>query len=103
MSVVPPAMVEGLVYEAVARTNEDLEPEMRIDARPDQVLIGPGATLDSLGFVTLILEIETLVHEKLDLAVELVNDQALSQERSPFRTLASLTEYVTASIADERG
>jgi acyl carrier protein len=103
MSVVPSAVVEGLVHEAVARTNEDLEPEMQIDARPDQVLIGPCATLDSLGFVTLILEIETLVHEQLGITVELVNDRALSEERSPFRTLASLTEYVEASIADDRG
>ena len=29
--------VLSMVYEAVARTNEDLEPEMRIEARPDEM------------------------------------------------------------------
>ena len=90
--------VTNLVYEAVARTNEELEPELTIEARPHQLLIGPGANLDSLGFVSLILEIEALVHERFGITVELVNDRALSQERSPFRTIESLVAYVEASI-----
>jgi len=90
--------VLSMVYEAVARTNEDLEPELRIEARPDEMLMGPGAKLDSLGFVSLILEIEALAHERLGVMLELVNDRALSQERSPFRTLESLVAYVEASM-----
>ena len=90
--------VLSMVYEAVARTNEDLEPELRIEARPDEMLMGPGAKLDSLGFVSLILEIEALARERLGVTLELVNDRALSQERSPFRTLESLVAYVEASI-----
>jgi acyl carrier protein len=90
--------VVNLVYEAVARTNEELEPELAIEARPDELLIGPGTKLDSLGFVSLILEIEELVHERLGITLELVNDRALSQERSPFRTLGTLVAYVEASI-----
>jgi D-alanine--poly(phosphoribitol) ligase subunit 2 len=87
-----------MVYEAVARTNEDLEPGLRIEARPDEMLMGSGAKLDSLGFVSLILEIEALAQERLGVTLELVNDRALSQERSPFRTLESLVAYVEASI-----
>jgi D-alanine--poly(phosphoribitol) ligase subunit 2 len=90
--------VTDLVYQAVARTNQELEPELTIDARPDELLIGPGAKLDSLGFVSLILEIEALVHERLGTTLELVNDRALSQERSPFRTIETLVAYVEASI-----
>jgi D-alanine--poly(phosphoribitol) ligase subunit 2 len=90
--------VLSMVYEAVARTNEDLEPELRIEARPDEMLMGPEAKLDSLGFVSLILEIEALARERLGVTLELVNDRALSQERSPFRTLESLVAYVEASI-----
>jgi acyl carrier protein len=90
--------VSSLVYEAVACTNEVLEPEMRIEARSGETLIGPGAKLDSLGFVSLILEIETLVEARLGVTIELLNDRALSQERSPFRTIERLIEYVTASI-----
>jgi acyl carrier protein len=91
-------VVVKLVYDAVARTNEELEPELVIEARPDEVLIGPGAKLDSLGVVSLILEIEALVYEHLGISIELVNDRALSQERSPFRTLESLVAYVESSI-----
>ena len=96
-------VVVKLVYDAVARTNEDLEPELAIEARPDEVLIGPGAKLDSLGFVSLILEIEALVYEHLGMSLELVNDRALSQERSPFRTLESLVAYVESSIGSSSG
>jgi acyl carrier protein len=93
-----PDGVAALVYEAVARTNDELELEEHIDARPDEVLIGSGAKLDSLGFVSLVLEIETLVHERLGVDVELVNERALSQEHSPFRTLGTLIAYVESSI-----
>jgi len=93
-----PDLVAALVYEAVATTNDELDLEVNIDARPDEVLIGSGAKLDSLGFVSLVLEIETLVHERLGVDVELVNERALSQEHSPFRTLGSLIAYVESSI-----
>jgi acyl carrier protein len=100
MSALPtPNAIKSLVFEAVTRTNEELETEMQIEARGDEVLIGPGAKLDSLAFVSLILEIEALVDAQLGITLELVNDRALSQEHSPFRTLGTLVAYVEGSIA----
>jgi acyl carrier protein len=53
-----------------------------------------GQTLDSLGLVTLILNIEDKLSEKFGLNITLADDRAMSQKNSPFRSTESLTEYI---------
>ena len=52
--------------------------------------------LDSLGLVTLIVDLEERLQDDLGLGVALANERALSQRESPFRTVGTLTEYVLA-------
>ena len=58
-------------------------------------LIGNGAILGSLGLVTLIVSIEQMLSENYDISVEIADERAMSQKRSPFRTVYSLVEYVS--------
>ena len=66
---------------------------------PETPLIGPGAALDSLGLVTLIVTLETRVADELGRSVTLANEQAMSRTRSPFRTLGTLAAYLDELLA----
>lgn len=65
-------------------------------------LIGRGSVLDSLGLVTLIVDLEQRLEEEYGVSVVLANDRAISQKNSPFRTVQSLTEYICLLIEEQR-
>jgi acyl carrier protein len=67
----------------------------------DTVLVGKDAVLDSLGVVSLIVEVEQRVEAEHGVSVTLANDKAMSQRNSPFRTVAVLTDHLVAMIAEE--
>jgi acyl carrier protein len=60
----------------------------------DSVLVGSEAILDSLGVVSLIVEIEQRLESLHGISVILANDKAMSQRNSPFRTVGVLTVHV---------
>jgi acyl carrier protein len=67
----------------------------------DTVLVGKDAVLDSLGVVSLIIEVEQRVESGHDISVTLANDKAMSARNSPFRTVGVLTDHLVATVAEE--
>ena len=66
----------------------------------DTQLFGAGSILDSLGLVTLIVELEQTIQEQFNVVVSLADEKALSQTRSPFRTIGTLAEYAAVQIEE---
>ena len=66
----------------------------------DTVLVGTDAVLDSLGVVSLIVEVEQRLEQAHGVSVTLANDKAMSQKNSPFRTVGVLTDHVVAMAAE---
>lgn len=67
----------------------------------DTFLIGREAVLDSMGLVTLIIEVEQLLEEEYDVAVILADERAMSQKNSPFRSVRSLTDYICQLVEEQ--
>jgi acyl carrier protein len=65
-------------------------------------LFGRGAPLDSLGLVSVVTEIEERLEEEKGITVTLADERAMSRRASPFRTLASLVDYLEECLGDER-
>lgn len=61
---------------------------------PETPLFGHGSSLDSLDLVTFLVEVEGLLADRFKIEHPLSDDRALSQQRSPFRTLETLTDYI---------
>lgn len=57
-------------------------------------LIGQGAILDSLGLVSLIVEVEQRLSDELGIHLILADERAMSQKRSPFRSIGALADYI---------
>jgi len=65
-------------------------------------LIGQQALLDSLGLVTLIVDLEQRLEEDYGVALVLADEQAMAQRSSPFRTPQALTEYICLLIEEQK-
>lgn len=63
-------------------------------------LFGAQGFLDSLKLVNVVLDAEQQVNDTYSLAISLADDRSVSQERSPFRTIGSLTDYILAIAAE---
>ncbi len=64
-------------------------------------LIGRSSVLDSMGLVTLIVEVEQRLEDEHDLVVVLADDRAMSQTRSPFLSVGTLADYVLQLAAGQ--
>jgi hypothetical protein len=72
----------------------------QFDLNEETRLLGYGAPLDSLGLVMVLAGFEASINEAFGTAIVLADERAMSMERSPFRTVASLIDYA-ASLVDE--
>jgi acyl carrier protein len=64
-------------------------------------LFGAQGFLDSLKLVNVVLDAEQQVNDNYNLAISLADDRSVSQQRSPFRTVASLADYILAVAAEQ--
>lgn len=65
-------------------------------------LYGPEGLLDSLRLVSLVLDLEQEINDRLDTAITIADSRAMSQQRSPFRTVGSLADYIVGLLASEQ-
>lgn len=63
------------------------------------ILIGDGAVVDSLGLVQIITDVEETVSERYGRDLDLTDERALSQQHSPFRSVAALVDHVMDYVA----
>ena len=91
--------IEAIIIEALQDLNDDIEDESLENPDSETKIFGEGGALDSLALVSLISDLEEAIHDKFDKDVTLADEKAMSQRRSPFGTVGSLTEYVEMLIA----
>jgi hypothetical protein len=59
-------------------------------------LIGAGTVLNSRGLVELLVALEEFSEEKLQVHFDWTSDSAMSTNRSVYRTVASLADYIAS-------
>ena len=70
------------------------------DITEETVLVGNNAVLDSLGVVSLIVEVEQRLEIEHSISLTLASDRAMSQRNSPFRTIGVLSDYILTLIKE---
>ena len=83
----------AVVMEAMRATNAARPAASALVISPVAALFGPGSPLDSLDLLTLLLDIEEDM-QRAGCPIRLSDDRAMSQTRSPFRSVTSLVEYI---------
>lgn len=90
--------VTDIILEQIRLYNETLDVPVDLSHGKDSILFGPGGVLDSVDFVSLILDIEQAVEEETGKHISLADEKALSQKNSPFRTVNTLAEYIQSNM-----
>jgi acyl carrier protein len=91
------ADIEAVVLQAMRTSNLARDSAAQLRVAADAAIFGPDSPLDSLGLVALLLDIEEGLRD-MGCDVVLSDERAMSQKRSPFRTVASLTAYVSSLL-----
>jgi acyl carrier protein len=89
------------VYAAVDELNEQLPKGVQIDKALDAPLYGSTGKLESLDFVTLIMEVEEKINAEFGTDITIADENLLSKEKSPFSTLGTLIDYLNEVLAKE--
>jgi len=90
------------VYSAIDEVNKQLSKGTYLNKSPDEVLYGKSGKLESLDFVTLIMEVEEKVKEEFGVdAITIEDENLLSKEKSPFSTISTLTDYLAEYLNEK--
>ena len=89
--------IQEVVLRAIRNINMARKPEAQLEASPTARLFGAGSPLDSLGLVSLLIDIEEALQDRGQ-NVTLSDAKAMSQARSPFRSVDALVTYIQQSL-----
>ncbi len=94
--------IERLIIESLQEVKEVLD-EQNIDSIDSGTRIfGRKGLLDSMGLVSLITDLEEKIEEEFGVSLILADERAMSQKKSPFRTVSSLAQYVGMLVEEEK-
>jgi acyl carrier protein len=93
--------ITALIWDAVDEVNELLPEEARIAKQDEAVLLGESGSLDSFGLVNLVVALEQRLEDEFGVSVTLADEKAMSHSRSPFRTVATLRDYVQQLLKND--
>ena len=95
--------IAGLVLasleDVLATQDDDRSDSAQLGS--DTRLIGRAGVLDSMGLVTLIGDVEQRLEEEYDAVVVIADERAMSQTKSPFRSVGSLADYICQLVKEE--
>lgn len=84
------------LYESVDELNPQLEPEQQLARSEETALAGDASSLDSLGFINLVLTAEAKVNEICDTPVNLAESLMEGDDVGPPETLGALADFIVA-------
>jgi len=92
--------IVGAIFRAIEEINQQLPELRKLEKSVNTPLLGKSAKLDSIGLVNLIVTTEQNIEEEFGVAITLADEKAMSQKNSPFRTIETLTNYITVLLTE---
>ena len=92
--------IEIIVIQTLQDLVESLSLKDLDQLNKETVLFGDKGFLDSMGLVSLITDLEDKIEQEFNLDLILADERAISQKRSPFRTVSSLCDYILRLIKE---
>lgn len=89
--------IAAIVLEALTQANQTRVEGQKLAVAADAPLFGAPSPLDSLGLVALLIDIEE-AFDREGHAIVLSDERAMSQSRSPFRSVPALVDYIQQLI-----
>ena len=87
-----------LIFEAIKEVNKQQPPEYQLILNKDEFLISDKSCIDSLGLITLLINIEEKISNKFKINLNLLDEKLISEESTPFETLSSLASWLNNNV-----
>jgi acyl carrier protein len=97
--MVATAELQDIVFAAMSAANLNRPDDAQMAIGPEAPIFGPGSPLDSLGLVSLLMDIEDGLAQ-LGINVTLSDARAMSRKRSPFRDVPELVTFMTELLRE---
>ena len=91
----------SLVYAAIDEVNAQNVDGVPVEKSVDTPLLGGDKGMDSLTFVNLVIALEEQIQNTLGKSVVLVDENSMSLQEQPFRTVGTLASYVEKVVAQQ--
>jgi acyl carrier protein len=86
------------LFEIIDTLNAQLPENRRVEKCSETALIGRNASLDSLGLIMFLTQIETTFAQKHKLAIELPYEKVVQRD-SPFQNIATLAQHISDNMS----
>ena len=93
-------MTRKETIELICRIYNELAPPVQGSPSVNESTRLFGGSLDSVNVVSLIVELEEQIAEHCGVSITIADDHAMSQQRSPFRTVGSMADYVQGLMTE---
>ncbi|HEX7529778.1 MAG TPA: hypothetical protein VF333_01445 [Pyrinomonadaceae bacterium] len=93
--------ISTAVFNAVDELNKQLPKGVEVEKSLDAPLYGAAGKLESLDFVTFIMEVEEKIKAEFGVDITIADENLLSKEKSPFSSLRTLIEYLEEVLKQE--
>jgi acyl carrier protein len=95
--------ISKAVFSAVDELNTQLPAGVSVEKSLDAPLYGAAGKLESLDFVTLIMEVEEKINAEFGTDITIADENLLSKAKSPFSTLRTLIDYLEELVKQPDG
>lgn len=92
--------VEKIILNALNNINDERGPDEQLTVDLDTRLFGADAVLDSLSLVSVIVDVEEAISSAAGIDINLTDDRAMSQTKSPFSDVNALSSYILQLLAE---
>lgn len=90
--------IEEIVFNCTEEFFENSDYEINTSIDNKFRLIGNASPLDSLGLVSLIVDIEESINDEFDVELVLASEKAMSARTSPFINLETLISFIEEEL-----
>jgi acyl carrier protein len=87
--------VTQAVLSSIDELNGQLPKDAKLGKSLDTALFGGNGSLDSLGLVSLVTTVEQNIEENFGVTVTLLDDISVIEGENPFKTVKTLSDYVS--------
>lgn len=89
---------KDIVFEAIDQVNLDSSSDVKLEKDVDFLLLDQNSSVDSLLLVNLFVNIESLIEEKLNKLVSVVDEKSFESDQFPFKNIGNLILHIEGLI-----
>ena len=93
--------IEKIILNSLETINEERDDGEKLKFDSNSKLFGVGCSIDSLSLVSLVVDVEAEINQIVDDPISLMDDKAVMRKKSPFESVANLTEYIQELLGNE--